>query len=125
MNIWLQIKFRHYIIKTQESRIKNQESRIKNHESRIKNQESRIHSAQAGKPGLAPQPGQQATNQRWPIKQNTNRKWPKKQASSQSFPDYIQSVHQSVLPSDQSKKQRYFQEDKYGSNMEKLLIYLL
>ena len=64
----------------QDSRINTQYSRIKNQDSRIKNQESRIHSAQAGKPGLAQQPGQQATNQRWPIKQNTNGKWPKKQA---------------------------------------------
>ena len=37
MNIWLQIKFRHYIIKSQESILINQESRIKTQESRIKN----------------------------------------------------------------------------------------
>ena len=30
MNIWLQNKFRHYIIKTQESILNTQESRIKN-----------------------------------------------------------------------------------------------
>ena len=37
MNIWLQIKFRHYIIKTQDSRLMTQDSRIKNQDSRIKN----------------------------------------------------------------------------------------
>ena len=82
----------------QDSRINTQYSILKNQDSRIKNQESRIHSAQAGKPGLAQQPGQQATNQRWPIKQNTNGKWPKNRPLSQSFPDYIQSEHQSVHP---------------------------
>ena len=96
MNIYLQIKFRRYIIKTQDSRLKIQDSRLKNQYSILKNQKSTIHSAQAGKPGLASQPGQPATNQRWPIKQNSNGKWPNKQASCQSFPDYIQSKQQSI-----------------------------
>ena len=58
MNIWLQIKFRHYIIQTQESRIMNQESRIMNQESRIKSQESTVHrqGSQAWPHSLASRP---------------------------------------------------------------------
>ena len=42
LSIWLQIKFRHYIIKTQDSRFKTQDSRLKTQDSRFKNQDSRL-----------------------------------------------------------------------------------
>ena len=41
LSIWLQIKFRQYIIKTQNSRLKTQDSRIKNEESTVHRQGSK------------------------------------------------------------------------------------
>ena len=112
MNIWLQIKFRQYIIKTQDSRLKTQDLRLKTQDSRINNQESTVH--RQGSQAWPQQPGQQATNQRWPIKQNTNGKWPKNRPLSQSFPDYIQSEHQSVLPGYSPAPPRTKDESQYN-----------
>ena len=96
MNIWLQIKFRHYIIKTKESILNTQYSRIKTQESRKKKQESTVHrqGSQAWPNSLASRP---------PIRDGLSRRTPmgsglRNTPLSQSFPDYIQSEHQSVHP---------------------------
>ena len=114
MNIWLQNKFIHYVIKTQESILNTQESRIKTQESRIKNQESTVHRqwSQAWPNSLASRP---------PIRDGLSSRTPmgsglRNRPISQSFPEHSSQYHRSVQHQTPKKQamgfQNFWQKDK-------------